>query len=79
MSFEQFYNDYFPFWNKLNDDDKKYLCQKSSIVHFEKEEAVHDNMGCSGLYIVVCFLHLVFCRVLVLMYMWKPKYQVCVI
>ena len=52
MSFEQFYNDYFPFWNKLNDDDKKYLCQKSSIVHFEKEEAVHDNMGCSGLYIV---------------------------
>lgn len=52
MSLEQFYDDYFPFWNKLNDDDKEYLCKNSSIVHFEKEQAVHDNMGCSGLYIV---------------------------
>jgi len=52
MSFEQFYDDYFPFWNKLNSDDKEYLCQNTSIVHFEKEQAVADNMGCSGLYIV---------------------------
>lgn len=52
MLFEKFYNEYFPFWNKLNDKDKEYLCQNSSIVHFEKEQAVHNNMGCSGLYIV---------------------------
>lgn len=50
--FENFYNKYFPFWSKLSDSDKEYLCQNSSIVHFEKEQSVHDNMGCSGLYIV---------------------------
>lgn len=52
MIFENFYNEYFPFWCKLSDNDKEYLCQNSSIVHFEKEQCVHDNMGCSGLYIV---------------------------
>lgn len=52
MPFENLYNEYFPFWNKLNDNDKDYLCQNSSVVHFEKEQAVHDNTGCSGLYIV---------------------------
>lgn len=52
MSFEQFYYEYFPFWNKLSDSDKEYLCQESSVVHFEKKQTVHDNMGCSGLYIV---------------------------
>ena len=52
MLFEKFYNEYFPFWNGLSDNDKEYLCQNSSIVHFEKAQAVHDNMGCSGLYIV---------------------------
>ena len=52
MNYEQFYAEYFPFWNKLNDNDKEFLCQNSSMEHFEKEQAVHNNMGCSGLYIV---------------------------
>lgn len=52
MNYDQFYAEYFPFWNKLNDTDKEFLCQNSSMEHFEKEQAVHDNMGCSGLYIV---------------------------
>ena len=52
MHFEDFYKDYFPFWDNLNDDDKKYLCQNSTIVHFEKEQSVHNNTECSGLYIV---------------------------
>ena len=52
MSFENFYKEYFPFWNKLNDTDRDYLCQNSLVVHFEKEQSVHDNTGCSGLYIV---------------------------
>lgn len=52
MTFNQFYEEYFPFWKKLNDSDKEYLCQNTSVVHFEKEQTVHDNMKCSGLFIV---------------------------
>lgn len=52
MDFEQFYKEYFPFWSILNDSDKKYFCQNSSVVYFEKEQSVHNNTECSGLYIV---------------------------
>ena len=52
MSFSQLYKEYFPFWKVLSDNDKKYLCDNSSIVHFEREQAVHNNTECSGLYIV---------------------------
>ena len=49
---QQFFEQYFPFWNVLSDHDKAYLCENSSEVHFEKEQKVHDNTECSGLYIV---------------------------
>lgn len=50
--FENFYEQYFPFWNKLKEEDKKYLCDNSSVEYFDKEQSVHNNIGCSGLYIV---------------------------
>lgn len=28
------------------------MCDNSSVVHFEKEQSVYNNSGCSGLYIV---------------------------
>ena len=46
------YKQHFPFWDKLSDEDKEYLCRHSSLEHFEKEQPVHDNTGCTGLYIV---------------------------
>ena len=46
------YEQYFPFWSKLSENDKEYLCQHSSLEYFEKEQSVHDNTGCTGLYIV---------------------------
>ena len=52
VNYYQFYEKYFPFWNKLNDTDKEFLCQNSDVEHFEKEQVVHNNMECSGLYIV---------------------------
>lgn len=52
MPFGEFYQEYFPFWEKLNDADREYLCQNSSVVHFEKEQSVHTSSECSGLYIV---------------------------
>lgn len=52
MSIDHFFGEYFPFWSKLSDSDQQYLCQNSSLVHFEKEQSVHNNSECSGLYIV---------------------------
>ena len=52
MSFYQLFEQHFPFWDKLNQSDKDYLCQNSSLVYFEKEQPVHNNTDCSGLYIV---------------------------
>ena len=52
MSIDQFFGEYFPFWSKLSDSDKQHLCQSSALVHFDKEQSVHNNSGCSGLFIV---------------------------
>lgn len=52
MDYSLIYSTYFPFWNELSESDKQFLCQNSSIEHFERNQSVHDNMGCSGLYIV---------------------------
>lgn len=52
MPFIKLYENYFPFWKNLSDKDKEYLYNSSSIVCFEKEQAVHDNMECSGVFIV---------------------------
>ena len=52
MNFETIYSDCFPFWNTLSDNDKNFLCAHSSEVYFDKEQAVHNNTECTGLYIV---------------------------
>lgn len=52
VGMELFFSEYFPFWNRLSDSDKQYLCQNSMPVHFEKEQSVHNNSECSGLFIV---------------------------
>lgn len=52
MNYSQLYAEYFPFWDKLNEEDRDFLCLNSSLEHFEKEQPVHNNTGCSGLYIV---------------------------
>ena len=52
MDYSSIYKQYFPFWDKLKKEDQQFLCGNSYLVHFEKEQPVHDNVGCSGLYIV---------------------------
>lgn len=52
MNFETIYSDCFPFWNTLSDNVKDFLCTHSSEVYFDKEQAVHNNTECTGLYIV---------------------------
>ena len=52
MNYDAVYKEYFPFWKELSDEDREELCRNSTEVHFEKEQTVHNNTGCSGLYIV---------------------------
>lgn len=52
MNYESFYAQYFPFWSQLSQIDKDLLCNNSSIVRFEKEQSVHNNTECTGLFIV---------------------------
>ncbi len=47
-----FYENYFPFWDDLPEEDKKLLCDYTSEERFEAAQAIHDNTGCSGLFIV---------------------------
>jgi len=52
MGYADFYSQYFPFWDKLSDSDKTLLCDNTSEELFYKEQSLHDNMGCSGVFIV---------------------------
>jgi len=53
MQCDLIYSKYFPFWNDLSKEDKAYLCENSSEVHFERNASAHNNLsGCTGLYIV---------------------------
>ena len=53
MDINKVYEKQFPFWKKLSDDDKAYLCANSSKVNFKKNEVVHDSLSCSGLYVII--------------------------
>ena len=52
MPLEKFYETYFPFWSVLADGDKQLLCENTAERHFDRSQPVHDNMGCTGLFIV---------------------------
>ena len=50
--FESAYKETFPFWENLSDTDKEYLCRNSQSVNYSKGTTIHDNTGCSGVFIV---------------------------
>jgi len=52
MNFDAVYREYFPFWDDLSDADKNLLCQNSTKVNFSKQQPVHDNTECTGLFMV---------------------------
>ena len=52
MPLEKFYETYFPFWGVLSETDKRLLCENTEEKHFDRSQPVHDNMGCTGLFIV---------------------------
>ncbi|MBQ3182442.1 MAG: Crp/Fnr family transcriptional regulator [Clostridia bacterium] len=52
MEYNDFYSRYFPFWNDLSEEDKAMLCDNTFTTHFENKQTVHNNLECTGLYIV---------------------------
>ncbi len=52
MDFEAVYREIFPFWEKLPDTDRAYLCQNSSWAAYSKGKNIHNGDDCSGVILV---------------------------
>ena len=52
MNYEVFFSEYFPFWDKLNDEQKRSLCNDSAEITYKKGHVVHDPNECTGAIIV---------------------------
>ncbi len=46
--FEPIFKDIFPFWEKITDSDKEYICANTSAVSYPKGTNVHDGNDCLG-------------------------------
>ena len=46
--FEPIFKDIFPFWEKITDNDKEYICANTSAVSYPKGTNVHDGNDCLG-------------------------------
>ena len=52
MKNETFFSEFFPFWDKLTDNQKKSLCEDTAEVFYPKGHVVHDPNECTGAIIV---------------------------
>lgn len=52
MIFEAVYREIFPFWEKISDTDREYICQNSYSVTYPKGKNIHDGSECSGVIFV---------------------------
>ena len=52
MKNETFFSEYFPFWDKLTDKQKRSLCEDTAEVSYPKGHVVHDPNECTGAIIV---------------------------
>lgn len=49
---ESVYREIFPFWEKISDADREYICQNSYDVIYPKGRNIHDGGECSGVIFV---------------------------
>lgn len=52
MAFEPICRKMFPFWEKISDADKEYICQNSHIYTYPKGRNIQDSSECSGVILV---------------------------
>lgn len=50
--FEEIYREIFPFWEKISDGDREYICQNSYSITYPKGKTIHDGDECSGVILV---------------------------
>lgn len=52
IDFKSVYSDIFPFWNKISEDEKNFICNHSTDIVYKKGTTVHDSTECSGVILV---------------------------
>ena len=50
--FEDIYEEIFPFWRKISDADREYICQNSHMITYPKGKNIHNGEECSGVILV---------------------------
>ncbi len=50
--FEPVFKESFPFWDKISEDEKNYICQNSFALSYPKGTTIHDGTECSGVFFV---------------------------
>ena len=51
-TFDSVYREIFPFWEKISEKDREYICQNSSNVVYPQGKNIHDGSECSGVILV---------------------------
>lgn len=49
---ENIYKENFPFWEKISDADREYICQNSHMLTYPKGRNIHNGEECSGVIFV---------------------------
>ena len=52
IDFNSVYSDMLPFWNKISENEKEFICSNSADVIYKRGSAVHDSTECSGVIFV---------------------------
>ena len=52
IMFETVYKEIFPFWEKIPDVEREYICQNSCALTYPPGENIHDGSECSGVIFV---------------------------
>ncbi len=50
--FEEVYREKLPFWEKITEVQRKFLCEHSTLMTYRKGTNIHDGSECSGVFFV---------------------------
>ncbi|MCI9073120.1 MAG: Crp/Fnr family transcriptional regulator [Lachnospiraceae bacterium] len=50
--YNEIYSSVFPFWDRIGEDDRSYLCRNSHAVMYSQGKNIHDGNDCSGVILV---------------------------
>jgi CRP/FNR family transcriptional regulator len=52
IKFEEVYREMFPFWDRIPEGDRAYICRNSYHVAYPRGKNIHDGSECSGVILV---------------------------